>query len=134
MAGEIGCLGDIIFTVSDKQVRTFSGLQYSGSARIAEHYRHGAAPLAEMTGLDSDKITINMTLTSEMGVNVGNELASIQRHMERGTQLPLVIGRRMYGKYRWQITAYSIKEQRYDAACNVSLATVTINLLEYLRN
>ena len=132
MSGEIGCLGNITFSVNDKMVRTFQNMQWSGAARIAEHARHGASPLTEMTGLHSEKITFNMTLTAELGINVDAEIEKVRTHMNAGTQLPLVVGRKAYGRYRWQISNFNTIMQKHDAAGNVSAATITINLIEYL--
>ena len=65
----IGCLGDIIFQVSEKTVRTLDNMAWSGSARYAVHERHLSNALTEFTGLDPDKITFDITLCSELGVD-----------------------------------------------------------------
>ena len=58
----VGCLGDIVFTVSDKTVRTLDQLEVSGSARYARASTAHVRPLTEFTGVDPDKITFEMTL------------------------------------------------------------------------
>ncbi|MCL1903743.1 MAG: phage tail protein [Oscillospiraceae bacterium] len=36
----VGSLGDIVFSVSPKQVKTFDNMQWSSSMRYATHNRH----------------------------------------------------------------------------------------------
>lgn len=134
MAGEIGCLGDIIFLVSDKTVMTFTNLVMSGSAQIAEHNLVGRKSLTEFTGADSSKRSFNMTLTEALGVDVEKEIDRIESYCERGITLPLVIGRKVHGKYRWLIQSHSANAQTHDANGRITTASVTLNLIEYLRN
>ena len=35
--GMVGCLGDIVFTVSDRTIKTIDNVTWSGSARYATH-------------------------------------------------------------------------------------------------
>lgn len=128
----IGCLGDIIFEVSDRRLMTPDNMQMSGSVRIAEHQRAGTTTLTEFTGIDTDKFSLSIKLVEVLGVDVNGMLTRIQRHMERGAILPLVLGTRTYGRYRWQIKSYSAPFETFDGAGNLLSATVTLNLVEYL--
>ena len=65
----VGCLGDVIFTVSKDVVRTLDNMVWSGSARYAVHERHLTHALTEYTGLDPDKITFDILLSAELGVD-----------------------------------------------------------------
>jgi len=129
---QIGCLGDIIFKVSDEIVETFSKMQWSGSAQYTKHKRHLYHAATEFTGLDPDTMSFQMTLTSELGVDVMKELVKIWTYERDGQTLPLVIGEKAYGKYRWTIESHKIDMNYYDAIGNLSGATVSVNLLEYL--
>jgi phage protein U len=133
MPGQIGCLGDIIFQVENKIVQTFMDMMWSGSANIAEHKIAGRKALTEFTGADADKISFNMMLTEDLGVDVEKEITKIQAHAERGTALPLVIGRKTYGKYRWLINAHSTRVLNHDPVGKITAAIVTVNIIEYLR-
>lgn len=46
---------------------------------------------------------------------------------------PLVIGDKAYGKYRWTVKKHKIKMEQYDGHGNLILATVSVELLEYLK-
>jgi len=129
----VGCLGDIAFTVSDSTVRTVNNLSWSGSARYAVHQRHLEKGLAEFTGVDPDKITFDMTLSSQLGMNPVAEMEKIRRYESKGKALPLTLGYKAYGSYRWVITRHSLKAQAHDRNGAVSLATLSITLQEYLR-
>lgn len=129
----VGCLGDIVFTVSDKTVRTLDNWKWSGSARYAVHQRHMARPLTEFTGLDPDKITFEMTLLKELGVDPLEEVVRIRWYERNGTALPLTIGRHAYGFYRWNIVNDEMTAKYTDPQGDIMGAVVTVTLQEYLK-
>jgi hypothetical protein len=129
---QVGCLGDIVFESSSNKTKTPSNIQWSGSARYAEHQRHLFHALTEFTGLDPDKMSFDIMLTADMGVDVMAELVKIWTYERQATALPLVIGEKPYGKYRWTIKSHKIAMRYFDAAGNLSAASVSLNLLEYL--
>ena len=47
--------------------------------------------------------------------------------------VPLVIGNKGYGKYRWSVLDHKMKMKTYDGRGNVTSATVSVSLQEYLR-
>jgi len=128
----IGCLGDIIFRVNADVAETADNILWSGSARYAEHQRHLNNALTEFTGIDTDKFSFEMTLLTELGVDVMAELVKIWVYERRGTTLPLVFGSKGYGKYRWTIKNHRIRMRHFDQKNNLSGADVTLSLLEYL--
>lgn len=130
----VGCLGDIVFQVSDEAMETINNVEWSGSARYAVHQRHNMNALTEFTGLDPDKITFDMFLSYTLKVNVMDELVKIWTYERAGTALPLVIGDKPYGKCRWNIVNHKIKFEHHDRWGNVYAATVSVELQEYLRN
>lgn len=128
----IGCLGDIIFVVSDQTVRTLDNWKWSGTARYAVHNRHAGRSLTELTGLDPDKITFEMTLLREYGVDPHEEVRKIWEYERAGTTLPLTIGSHAYGFYRWNITSHKMVMKHTDRDGNVMGAKISITLQEYL--
>lgn len=129
----IGCLGDIVFSVSSNMVKTIDKVQWSGSARYSKHQRHLKDALTEFTGLDPDTISFEMVLSLYLGVDPMTELGKIWTYERNGTALPLVIGEKGYGKYRWTIESHKIKMQTHDKSGNLTGATVSISLLEYMK-
>lgn len=131
---QIGCLGDIIFEVSSRTVETINNVQWSGSARYAEHQRHLTNALTEFTGLEPDKMSFEMTLNAYLGVDPMAELVKLWQYERSGKALPLVIGEKGFGKYRWTVKDHKITMQHFDGHGNVTVATVSVNLLEYLKS
>ena len=44
-----------------------------------------------------------------------------------------MIGNKGYGKYRWSVLDHKMKMETYDGRGNVTSATVSVSLQEYLR-
>ena len=129
----IGCLGDIVFQVSDKTVVTLNNWKWSGAAKYAVHERHGLRPLTELTGVEPDKITFEIQLRAELGVSPNKEAIKIWWYERKGTPLPLTIGKYAYGFYRWNIVSHEISVDYTDPEGNVAGSTVSITLQESLK-
>ena len=129
----VGCLGDVVFTVSDATVRTLDNMSWSGSVRFAAHERHLGDTITEFTGVDPDKITFDITLLADLGVSPMAEADKIGRIMRSGRAVPLTIGTARYGRYRWNITKYTLKSKAFDRSGNLQMAVLSVSLQEYLR-
>lgn len=129
----VGCLGDIVFKVSADVVETINNFKWSGSAKYATHQRQGTNAITEFVGLDPDKISFDIMLSAYLGVNPMKELEKIWKTERSGKAVPLVLGEKGYGKYRWNIVSHNITGKYYDGAGNLTQATVSITLQEYLR-
>lgn len=128
---QIGCLGDIAFKVSSDMVRTISSVTWSGSANYNTHARHLTDSLTEFTGLAPDEMTFDIVLSAFLGVSPMTDINKIWAYERQGQALPLVIGSKAYGKYRWVIKSHKVKVEHFDGSGNVLSATVSISLLEY---
>lgn len=131
--GMIGCLGDIVFTVSDEMVLTLDNMKWSGSARYATHQRHGINALTEFTGIDPDKISFDITLSAELGIDPLTEVVRLWNYERSGQAVPLVVGEKGYGKYRWNVVSHEEQMVSHDKAGNVMDAKVSVTLQEYIR-
>ena len=129
---KIGCLGNVIFEVSSKKVETIRNATWSGEARYSTHQRHGTHALTEFTGLEPDEFSFDILLSSYLGVKPMDELVKLWNYERNGTAVPLVIGEKGYGKYRWVIKSHKIKFEQYDKSGNLSQCTVSVSLLEYI--
>lgn len=128
----VGCLGEIVFQVSDETVKTINNMQWSGSVRFATHQRHLQNALTEFCGVDPDKMSFEITLMEELGVDPMVELVQLWTYERAGEALPLVIGEKPYGKYRWTILNHKMTAKYHDYKGNVSCVVVAVNLQEYL--
>lgn len=128
----IGFLGDIVFTVSRRTVETIDKMVWSGSARYTTHNRHLTHALTEFVGLDPDKISFDILLSADLGVDPMTEVVKIFNIERSGLAVPLTIGTKGYGKYRWNILKHTMKMKTFYANGDVHTAEVSISLQEYL--
>lgn len=130
---KVGCLGKIVFEVSEKTILTIQNATWSGSVNITEHKRHLGDACTEFVGRNADMMDLEIHLSAWLGVNPLKTIRQIWDYERSGTAVPLVIGEHAYGKYRWLIQSHSIKLEKYDRAGNLLSATVQIKLIEYTR-
>jgi len=130
---QIGCLGDIPFIVSSDAIQTIDNAVWSGSARYGEHQRHLTNALTEFTGIDPDTFSFDITLSAYLGVNPMTAIVKLWQYERNGTAVPLTIGNKGYGKYRWTVKKHKINMQTYDGLGNLTGAAVSVDLLEYLK-
>lgn len=130
---QIGCLGDIVFIVSSKKVETIDNVQWSGSARYSKHLRHLTNALTEFTGIDADTLSFDLALSVYLGVDPMTDIAKLWQYERSGKIVPLVIGEKCYGKYRWTVDSHKIKMQTFDGLGNLTGAAISVSLLEYLK-
>ena len=89
---QVGCLGNIVFQVSDAVVETISSAVWSGSASYSVHQRHGGNALTEFVGMDPDKFSFDLKLSSNLGVNPMTDVRRLWTYMREHAALRLVIG------------------------------------------
>lgn len=131
--GQIGCLGDIPFEVSAEKILTPSSMKWSGSARYATHNLAGGNSLTEFLGNNPDKFTMKILLSAFLGVDPMECAQKLLTYRRQGAALPLIIGEKAYGRYRWNIVSHDIELKRTDGVGNVIEMTVNLTLQEYLR-
>ena len=61
------------------------------------------------------------------------EVVKIWNYERGGTAVPLTIGTHAYGKYRWSILSHKMKAQDFDETGDMTSATISLTLQEYLR-
>lgn len=129
----IGSLGDIVFGVSNSVVKTLQNINWSGSANIQTHTRHLDNSLTEFTGVNPDGFTFSIKLSKYLGVDPMVDIAKIFNYERSGTTLPLTIGSKAYGKYRWLIKSHKAKIEHTDGRGNITSAIVDVTLTEYTK-
>lgn len=130
---DIGCLGEIPFKVSSRAVQTVKKATWSGSARYGTHARHLTNALTEFTGIEPDAFSFEIELSAFLGVNPSDALNLIWQYERSGKAVPLVIGNKGYGKYRWNVLEHKISMEQYDGNGDLLSCTVSVKLQEYLR-
>lgn len=127
----IGTWGNVVFAVSRKEIKTFTGLKWDGGANYATHDRHLKEPLLEFTGTEVEGMTFSMFFSAFLGVNPMTEVTKLFAAMRKGEVNRLVIGTKAYGKNKWVITKLSNSLERYDNRGNLLVAKVSVTMKSY---
>lgn len=127
---QIGTLGDIVFSVSQKTVKTFEDLKIDSKTNYAKLTRHNKKPLLEFQYNDIDTASFSIYLSAFLGVNPLSMQDKIDKYRKQGKILSLVIGGKKYGT-KWVITSHSKDYQKFDDKGNLLIAKSTISIEEY---
>lgn len=128
---QIGCLGDIVFSVSPSKIETIKNLKQSVSASYSEHKRHNSSDIVEYTGRPAEEISFSVVLSQELGINVSEELEKFKEYTQNGTILRFILGKQEYGSGKWIITSYSASYKYFDRKGIPTMAELDIKLKEY---
>lgn len=127
----IGSFGSLVFSVSDRTVRTFDGMNWDFSANYATHDRHIKEDLLEYMGPEIETISFSMIFSVFLGVNPLSEVEKLRRMVREGSAERLVIGGSVYGSYKWVMQKGTIDMQRFDKQGNLLAAKAKVTLKEY---
>lgn len=127
----IGCLGDVVFTVSSSAIKTIQNATWSHSARYAKHDIHLGNTIPEFTGCDQDGFTFDIEFSPFLGTDPMSEIKKLLGYERRGVPVPLVIGDHAYGKSLWVITKTQVKLSHFDRDGNVIWAKASVTLADY---
>jgi phage protein U len=92
MDAGIGNFGQVVFTVSAEQVRTFENFRRTSVAVFADHEVIFGKPASEFTGEELDGISFTMSFNAELGVNPAEEADTLREMKSTGNAHVLVIG------------------------------------------
>ncbi len=129
----IGAFGNLVFSVSDQTVRTFDNMKWDFSAKYATHDRHIQADLLEYQGPEIETVSFGMEFSVFLGVDPIKEIKRLREMVRSGYTGRLVIGRMIYGSYKWVIQKGTINLQRFDGNGNLLSARADVTLKEYPR-
>lgn len=127
----IGCLGDIIFSVSTEEVKTIRGLTISHSANIQNHKRRAQKPLLEFVSSELDTASFSLRLSSFLGSAPQKDYGSLKEYLAKGTPKPFVLGEERIGSCLWCITKLKNTVDHYDGQGNIIGIDLSISLSEY---
>jgi phage protein U len=128
----IGTLGNIVFSASRSEIKTFDDMKWDSSAKYAQHERHLKDTLLEFVGTDPDKISFSMYFSVFLGINPIDEITKLLDAERNGEVMRLVIGAKAYGKDKWVIERTSKSLERFDNKGNLLIASVSVSLLAYV--
>lgn len=124
----LGSLGDIVFAASNTLLRTFKGMQRSGSPRVAEHEVLGRKAVPEFLAPANESISFQMRFDRSYGVIPSAELRRLREFRDAGKILPLAVGGEYMGE--WYIASLGESHTRHDGKGNLLVAEVDVQLKE----
>ena len=97
--GVLGLFGDVFFTCSSSQVKTFKDLQVQRSARFAKHDLIGQKPVLEKIGPDLPTVTFTIQLRSQFNSSPVIYMPILRRMIDDCEAYKLILGPDYFGKY-----------------------------------
>lgn len=126
----VGYLGNIVFSTSSERIFSFRGMKSSVSASWGEHKRMGEKSQWEFLGPNAGKISFEIVLDKNFGVDPRKEIEELASYAENGTVNTLVIGGKKVGS-KWRITNLSSSWDSITSNGSLIKATASITLEEY---
>lgn len=130
---QIGNLGKlIVFEVSSDKVFTFRDMTQAVKGRWTTHNVIGSKPKSEFLGSGKRSVNFTVYLSVSHGVRPRSTMEKIEKAVEQGTPLSLVIGGRKVGSNQWVITEMS---EAWDAVIQdgrLVSVKLTLTLEEYV--
>lgn len=130
----IGSLGDIVFEVSSRKVRTFKDFKRKTKARYASHEIIGQKPILEFVGPDGEEITFIMQFSLSLGINPQEETDKLREICEEGTAMYFVLCNTVIGANQWIVESVGESVDTIDNNGRVVVTQVEVTLKEYVPN
>lgn len=125
----IGVFGNIVFSVSQYQVKTFKNMSKDTGVRVAQHDVIGSKPVVEFLGDDLATFNFDMVFSKQLGTNPQDEIDNLERLRENGIICVLIIGGIVYGEYL--IEKLGTTFDNFYRNGELVKASVSVSLMEY---
>lgn len=125
----VGSLGNYIFMASSLYTKTYNSYSKSSSSRWIEHKIMGKKPKLQFDGMDLSQIQFTIHLNTFFNVNIKTEKKILNKYMEEGKVLRLILGGDKIGKY--VITRISEEPKAWSALGTPTKVDLKIELKEY---
>lgn len=128
---QVGSMGDIPFVVTYGKIRTFSDYGRSGSGRWAKHDLIGRKPVMEFLGPDVEKVSMNIQLRTDHGINPESELGRLRKMRDTGAVFPFILGGAPVSDNYWLLEDIGENVSYWRAGGKILSVSVDITLTEY---
>lgn len=128
----LGSWGDLVFSVSEKQIKTFDNMKRSESARWAKHDIHGKKSKPEFLGEDLGKVTFDMLFSAQLGVNPMKEIDKLIIAERKGEAHMLIVGTKRFGLHKYYIASINSDLNQFDNRGLLLSAKVNLTMEEYV--
>lgn len=128
----IGAFGPVVFTVSEKQVKTFDALSRTESGRWTKHDVFLKKPVSEFLGPDLSQLSFTMHFNAMHGVNPRKETDTLIRMAREGQVHAFLLGGRRFGLSKFALKSVKVDFKHVDNRGNVIVAEASVTLEEYV--
>ena len=128
----LGSLGDVVFEVSDKKVKTFRDFQIQRTAKYTEHAIHGRKGLLEFTGFSAATASLNIRLDAGLGVNPQEELDTLREIFTKHEAIPFILDGEPQGDNLWVLESIDENFEIIDNHGTFIAIEVGLKLKEYI--
>lgn len=135
MIGAIGSKGldDVImFEVSGEKILTIDNFVRNNSVRFAKSNVLLRKPVSQYVGPELDRISFNIILKAQFGVNPQAEFNKLIHLQRSGTTVSIITGKSAHGMYRWRISDLGMPWEIMDNKGICISSTVGISFEEYI--
>lgn len=122
----------IFFNVSDMKVLTFKNMSRTVGASWATHSRIGKKDQVEYLRPNLQKLTFDISLDFNDGVNPRTIIERMERASEIGEVHPFIVGGKPVGRLKWRLTSVSEAWETIYNNGALTKAKLTITMEEYL--
>ena len=126
----LGSIGPVEFTVSESEVKTFSDMDFTHKASFASHKILSRNELIEFTGIDASTCSLRITLSTDRGNDVQNDIDSLKEILTSHYAAPFTLGGNVMGSGLWVIENMTIGLEKVDSWGNILTANITLSLKE----
>jgi len=121
----------IIFSVSDQKVLTYSNMSRTVGSSWATHSRIGKKDQVEYLRPNLQKLTFNIALDFNYGVDPRAIIERMERAAELGEIHPFIVGGKPVGRLNWRLTSVNeVWEKIYNNGA-LTNAKLSITMEEY---
>lgn len=128
---KIGYMGDVVFEVSPSHLLTPSDYERTSAGRWAEHDLVLRKPVSQFGGPGLEKVTFNIFLDTEHGLDVGEQLKKLRKMRDLGAVFPLVIGGEPVTQSYWRLDSIKESGHYWTNEGKLQQCIVAIELTEY---
>ena len=129
--GMLGALGPMIFEVSGSKVQTLRNYKRKTRSRTATHdVIGGEKSVVEYVGGEPSEITFEMQLSRDLGVDIEEELLTLDSMVNSGVAYYFILGGEVIGYDRWYVTELGESVESMDRLTQKWLVTVDVTLKE----
>ena len=127
----IGSLGSsVVFSVSDKEVKTITNMSWKTSVSYSVHKLHLRKGLLEYTGENPDEIEFDATFSAFLGVNPLAMCENVRKLMKSRSIVPFILGTDVIGS-KWVVTDFDVSADSFFQDGTIMSVNAKIKIKEY---